>query len=221
MRRLKVLLVDDQKLFVESLRKVLESVPDRIESVDIAYNGREAVEYLKRARPQIVLMDTHMPVMDGISATRVIHKRFPEVKILMLSAFGYDEYVQEAMSCGASGYILKDISPDELLESIQAVTSGNVILSKEVISSISGKAEVIQEPSSVPDWLGYLSSKEKKILLLISRGYSNKEIADTLHLGSQTVRNYISVIYDKLGVKDRFEAMRQAIEARIERLVKE
>jgi DNA-binding NarL/FixJ family response regulator len=220
MNPLKILLVDDQRLFVQSLKQVLESFKDTKVQVSIAYDGKQALRSLEETMVDLVLMDIHMPIMDGIAAIRSIHKLYPQLKILALSAFGYDEYVERALSSGALGYLLKDITPSELLDSVKTVLAGRAILSRELIASVS-KDKVAGRPreDTVPAWFLLLTEKERSILKLVSKGYSNNEIAEALFLGKQTVRNYISSIYDKMDVKDRFGAMRMAIEASIESLV--
>jgi len=218
--RLRILLVDDQKLFVESLRQALRTFSADVDEVAIAYDGAAAVKVVEGFHPQVVLMDVHMPGMGGIEATRLIHSRWPDVKIVMLTTFGYDDYVRSALDGGAVGYLLKDISPEELLQAVKSIEGGGgVILSREIISQLSGTASIRAAARETPKWLAGLTNKERKVLLLVSKGFSNEEIADRLYLGNQTVRNYISSLYSKLGVDNRFEAMRTAIEAQINDLI--
>lgn len=214
---LTVLLVDDQRLFASSLKRVLESA-DAIERVDVAADGRAALEYVAEHVPDIILMDTHMPRLDGLQATRKIKAEHPDVTILMLSAFGYDDYVREAMAAGASGYLLKDVSPEELVSSMFSAVGGAVIMSPQVVPDLSQEREFRPRPRAA-HWISGLTPKERRILLLISTGHGNAEIADRMNLGSQTVRNYVSTIYSKIGARDRFEAMRMAIEANIQAFV--
>ncbi len=216
------MLVDDQKLFVQSLRRAIQSITNEIEDIAIAYNGREAIEMIPSFKPSVVLMDIYMPVLDGIEATKVIHVKYPEIKILMLTTYGYDEYVKEAIDNGASGYLLKDILPEELIDTVKMICDGksNVVMSQDIVKQIVGKIKEgkrkLPDIDEVPQWYKELSEKEKHILLLISKGYSNDGISERVYLGKQTVRNYISNIYSKLGVDNRFEAMRIAIESGIE-----
>ncbi len=225
MKRLRIMLVDDQKLFVQSLKRAIQSITEDIEDVTIAYNGREAIEIIPASKPDVILMDIYMPVLDGIEATKIIHRQYPDIKILMLTTYGYDEYVKEAIDNGASGYLLKDILPEELIDTVKMICDGksNVVMSQEIVKQIvkkieEGKGERFSK-ESIPRWYRELSEKEKHILLLISKGYSNDEISEKVYLGKQTVRNYISNIYSKLGVDNRFEAMRIAIESGIESLI--
>ncbi len=163
-----------------------------------------------------------MPGMNGLAALKVIREKSPTTKILMLSAFSYDTYVKEAVANGASGYILKDTTPDGVLDAITSILAGNTVFSHAALDALAGKGARFNPQKSVtPQWFNLLSEKEKKILLLISKGKSNDEIAEAIFLGKHTVRNYISEIYDKMNAKDRFEAMRMAIEAQIHTLVME
>ena len=131
-----ILIVDDQKLFTDSLKKVLLSEQKDVESIAIAVNGQEALSALEKSVPDVILMDIHMPVMDGIEATGIIHQKYPLVKILMLTTFGYDDYVKAALEKGAVGYLLKDISTEELLASVRAALSGVRIVSPQVLEGM-------------------------------------------------------------------------------------
>jgi len=220
---IKILIVDDQKLFAECLAGILTGLGDGVlGEVRIAGSGEEALQVLPRYRPELVLLDIFMPGMGGLEALRHIRTAHPEVKVLMLTTFGYDTYVKEAVGGGASGYLLKDTSPHEVWASITAILGGQTVLSPTVVESLSGKPRSPGGGKSVvPDWFPLLSEKERKILLLISKGLSNEEIADRLCLGKNTIRNYVSALYEKIDVKDRFGAIRIAIEAQIHTLVLE
>jgi DNA-binding NarL/FixJ family response regulator len=215
-RKLRILIVDDQKLFSDSLKRVLVAEKDDIESVATSPNGEAALREISAAAPDIVLMDVHMPVMNGIEATRLVHKRFPGVKILILSAFGYDDYVKTALENGAVGYLLKDISPAELLKSLQAASAGLRIISPRVLDRGTRRSSQAARQSSAPAWFHELTGRERDVLFLVVKGYSNEEIAEMLSLGMQTVKNYLSSIYGKLDVKNRFQAMRLAMEGRFD-----
>jgi len=216
MKKLKILIVDDQKLFSDSLKRVILAEGDDVASVSTALNGEAALREIQNSVPDIILMDVHMPVMNGIEATQIIHKRYPAIKILMLSAFGYDEYVKAALKNGAIGYLLKDISSSELLTSIRGACSGLRIISPRVLDGMSGRTRNKKRQSTLPAWFNDLTGREKDILLLVMKGYSNEEIAEMICLGLQTVKNYLSSIYAKLGVKNRFQSMRLAMEHRID-----
>jgi len=209
----KILIVDDQKLFADSLKKVLLLEDKDIQEVAIAWNGEEALAALSQGIPDVILMDIHMPAMDGIDATRRIHNAYPEVKILMLTTFGYDEYVKAALENGAVGYLLKDISSAELLASIRAALGGVRIVSPQVLEGITRAPRSTAAPA-LPAWYRELTPREKDILVLVMKGFSNEEIAEKIFLSLQTVKNYLSTIYSKLGVDNRFQAMRLAMECK-------
>jgi DNA-binding NarL/FixJ family response regulator len=218
---MKILIVDDQKLFADSLKKVLLSEDKSVGSVAIAYNGAEALAEMLKQVPDVILMDIHMPVMNGIEATRLIHRKYPDVKILMLTTFGYDEYVKAALDKGAVGYLLKDISSSELLASIRAAQSGVRIISPQVLEGIAGMQRRPPEGPRVPPWLRELTARERDILVLAMKGFNNEEIAEKVFLSLQTVKNYLSSIYGKLGVENRFQAMRLAMEFKIDTIPEE
>jgi DNA-binding NarL/FixJ family response regulator len=217
LKKLRVLLVDDQKLLTDSLKRVLSSEQD-IETVGIAAGGEEATEEVQRHPYDVVLMDIHMPNMNGIEATRIIHQRSPMLKIIMLTTFGYDEWVKAAMENGAVGYLLKDISSNDLLAAIRGACTGMRIVSPRVMNGISFSPSGERTTSSVPSWFRQLSDHERDILLLVMKGYSNEEIAARIHLSTQTIKNYLSLVYEKLGVHNRFQAMRLAIEHKLDSL---
>lgn len=215
---IRVLLVDDQVLFVESLRMVLAANAG-VTVVGVAHDGREALAMALRERPDVVLMDVRMPVMNGVESTRLIREQLPETRVLILTTFDDDEYVIEALKLGAAGYILKDIPPEELISTVRAVHEGGVLIAPKVAARIAEKLAGAQDinrgapqESSLPQWLLELSPREKEVLRLLAEGYDNREIAARLFLAEQTVKNHVSVLYDKMGVKDRIHAMRKAAE---------
>ncbi len=200
-----VLIVEDQKLFAESLRYVLQYRAEDLEIVGIARNGREALEMIKVRPPDIVLMDVRMPEMDGVQTTRVLHEMHPEIKILMLSTFQDDDAVRQAMRYGAVGYLLKNISPDEVARAIRAVMAGIVQISPAV-------ARLLVKQHGVPDRgedeelaavVDGLTKREREVLALIAAANENQEIARTLGVSEQTARNYVHNLYSKLGVSNR------------------
>lgn len=211
----KVLLVDDQILFVESLKSVLQSRSSDIEVVGTAYNGEEGIRKAEELQPDIILMDVRMPEMDGVQAMEEIRERMPSVKVIMLTTYDDDVYVKKAILNGAVGYILKDIPPDELLNTIRVVRNGAFLLS----SSVAGKllkgngvtgADKIFKEQSLPEWYYMLSRKERHMLRMVVEGYDNQEIAEKVNLANQTVRNYLSEIYGQLDVRGRIEAIKAA-----------
>lgn len=224
MEKIKVLLVDDQVLFVESLRTVLETRADDIDVVDVAADGSEVVTAASLKHPDVILMDVRMPGMDGVEATRLIKADFPEIKIIMLTTFDDDQYVIDALRLGAAGYLLKDIPPADLISAVRIVHNGGVLIAPKIASKLVNRLTspvYHQTPAEVSlsqqPWLHELSDREKDILRLMAKGCDNKEIAGRLYIAEQTVKNHISVIYSKLGVRDRVQATRMVIEAGLEK----
>ena len=220
MNKLRVLLADDQVLFVESLKTVLETRSDDIEVVGIAMSGNEAVRLVMELHPDMVLMDVRMPDMDGVEATKIIREAYPDTQVMMLTTFDDDAYVVEALNHGAAGYVLKDIPPNELIVSLRAVCNGSVIISPPVANKLlrmkDGDRPAEQshdEPADTPgrnSFLRYLSKREIEILRLIGKGYDNTLIAKKLSIAEQTVKNHVSVIYSKLNVHNRIQVMKLA-----------
>jgi len=211
-----ILLVDDQLLFLESLKIVLENLDKTFKVVGLAGNGEEAVKLVQELSVDLILMDVRMPVMDGVAATKIIKEKFPKINIIMLTTFEDDEYVKDALHNGADGYMLKNIPPEMLVSSIQAVKDGAVLISPSVAGHlidsmyVNNKKAASNLKRDIPDWYNLLNSREKNIIKLLIKGRSNSEIAEEIFVGSQTIRNYISVIYSKLDVGNRTEAIRKA-----------
>ncbi len=213
MKKVNVILADDQRLFVESLKTVIETRSDDIEVTGIAFHGQEAVELVRKLRPDIVLMDVRMPVMDGVEATQIICQKYPETQVIMLTTYDDEVYVHDALSKGAVGYLLKETQPSNLIMSILAVKEGSVLISptiaKKLVKQLDNPGSFASSTSQTDQtpWLDELTKREKEVLLLLAKGYNNKLIADTLYIEEQTVRNHISTIYSKIGVHDRIEVM--------------
>ena len=208
MKKIKVLLVDDQILFVESLRTVLES--ENFDVIGMVTDGQLALESIAINIPDVILMDVRMPNMNGVECTRIIKTKYPEVRILMLTTFDDDEYVIEALNYGAVGYLLKDVHSSELVSAIHAVYEGGVLIAPRVATNIfrklsqqSEEKQKVEKPLNQPDWFNFLNNREKEILILMAQGMDNKQIAKQLYVGEQTIKNYVSIIYSKLGVRDR------------------
>jgi DNA-binding NarL/FixJ family response regulator len=204
--KIKVLIVDDQNLFTESLKNILEMRTNDLQIIGIAYNGNEAVELVQQHYPDVVLMDVRMPEMDGVEATRIICHKYPDIKIIMLTTFDDDTYVHEAMKYGALGYLLKTIPAEELITAIRAVQHGTVQISPSVAQKMFAAA-YHNDITTGPDWLTFLSSREKEVLKMLGKGLTNRQIADRLFISEQTVKNHLHNIYDKVGVKSRSEAI--------------
>lgn len=216
----RVLIVDDQSLFREGLQTLL-SVQEGIKVVGQAGNGREAVAAVAKHRPQVVLMDVRMPVLDGVAATRVLQEEYPEVRVIMLTTFDDDEYVFEGLRAGAAGYLLKDVPSEKLVEAIQAAAHGESFLEPSVaakvvaeftrLSSDRGESSAHANQALVEP----LSERELEVLELIATGASNREIADQLFIAEGTVKNHVTSILGKLEVRDRTQAALKAREAGI------
>lgn len=219
MERIKVLLVDDHMLFIESLQIILKARAREIDVVGVAFDGREAINLVAAYQPDVVLMDVRMEGMDGVESTRIIREKYPSARVLMLTTFDDDEYVENALRIGAVGYLLKDVSSAELIAAIKAVYEGGVMVSPKVAARLVEKIGSFdeKEPSQnsmpgEPGWFKELSNREKEVLRLIAQGMNNNAIAKQLHIGKQTVKNYCSVIYCKMGVRDRVQAALKAKE---------
>ena len=208
MKQIKVLLVDDQVLFINSLKTVLELKDENINVTGICYNGDEAITFCKKNNPDVILMDVKMPVTDGVKATESISKSKPNIKIIMLTTFDEDEYVKKALHVGAKGYLLKDMLPEDVAFAIRTVESGMISISPSALKGSLAK----KVPRNTPKWYNELSGKELEILKLITHGYDNNEIAEEVNLAGQTVKNYVSYIYEKMDARDRMQAMRICID---------
>ena len=187
----------------------------------VAYDGEEALQLVAELEPDVVLMDVRMPKMSGVEATKLIKEKYPQNRILMLTTFDDDEYVIEALQFGAVGYLLKDMPPMELITAVRAVSEGGGLISPRVAEKLVEKlvqnTELLTsqpiEKKQEPEWVKDLTSREKEILSMIAKGYDNEEIANRLYIAKQTVKNYVSMIYCKLGVRDRVQASLAAIKA--------
>ena len=214
---IKVLIVDDQHLFAESLKFVLQGESEgRIEVVGVAENGREAVTMVEENVPDVILMDIRMPVMDGFEATARIHAAYPEIKIMILTTFDDDELAVNALSHGATGYVLKDVDPPDLILSIEAVHKGAFYISPSVgfklVDIITHEDGAEEKKRLVPKILQQhprLTRREAEILFLAARACTNKDIGVQLHISEKTVKNHMSSIYAKLGIHNRLHLINQ------------
>lgn len=204
---IKVLLVDDQGLIRQGLKALLELEPD-LEIVGEAENGEVAIDLVTQLQPHVVLMDIRMPIMDGVAATREIHKHFPGIKILVLTTFDDDEYVQAALQNGAMGYLLKDTPSEELAVAIRAVHKGYTQLGPGIVKKLLTQfSRVIPTDSpSIPPSLAELTPREKEVLRLIATGASNREIAQKLYISEGTVKNHVTNMLNRLNLRDRTQA---------------
>ncbi len=204
--RLRVLLVDDQVLFVESLKCVLEEKARDIDVVGVAHDGTEAIELAITLQPEVVLMDVRMPRMDGVQATREIHRLYPRMKIVMLTTFEDDDYFRVALEFGAIGYLLKNIPPQELIQSIRAIRTSVAQVSPEMMKRLVHREGV---PTTGPlAVLESLTPREKEILELLLDALENRDIAQKLGISEQTVKNHVHNLYDKLDVSSRIQLIK-------------
>jgi len=209
----RVLLVDDDDLMRAGLRAVLRSDP-AVEVVGEAANGRSAVAAARTHRPDVVLMDVRMPDLDGIAATREVLAVSPEIRVVILTTFEQDDYIFGALSAGASGFLLKRTSPEELLAAIRTVAAGDSLLSPSVTRIVVDR--VARQPvagAAADARLDDLTPREQEVLALIARGLSNGEIGAELVIEESTVKTHVKRILMKLGVRDRIQAVIFAYES--------
>ncbi|WP_261302695.1 response regulator transcription factor [Paenibacillus andongensis] len=220
---LKLLLVDDQDLIRESLHIVLDMDPD-IHVVGLAENGHIALKQCEEQQPDVVLMDIHMPVMDGVEATRQIKATWPQIRVIILTTFQEISYVVDALGAGAEGYLLKAIHPKDLAAGIKWVHQGGTLIPQDIARMLVMQAKGAADHSSPSQGAGAkameevradaygLSEREVQVLHCIADGLNNREIAEKLFLSEGTVKNYISSIYSKMDVRDRVQASKKAHE---------
>lgn len=212
---IKILIVDDQVLFAESLKLVLENEDESFSVMDPAETGEKALKIMSKKLPDVVLLDIQMPGMGGVKTVAEIKKHYPNVHVIMLTTFEDQDFVEQALKNGAVGYLIKNISPDILVSAIRAVQSGSVTLSSglmgNLIEALSKTDQKINKhiDNDLPSWYKELKPKQKHILKLILDGYTNKEIAMEINVAEQTLRNYVSSIYDILEVDNRRDAYRK------------
>jgi DNA-binding NarL/FixJ family response regulator len=209
----RVLIVDDQALVRRGFRMILDDEPD-VTVVGEAATGLEAVEEAARLAPDVVLMDIRMPGLDGVEATRRITAAGPVPRVVVLTTFDLDEHVVESIRAGASGFLLKDVPPEELVRAIKVVSEGDALLAPSVTRRV--LARVAATPSPSTDGaaaLASLTERETEVLRLLARGMSNAEIAGSLFLGETTVKTHVGRVLAKLGVRDRVQAVVAAYES--------
>ncbi len=209
---IRVLICDDQALVRAGFRAILEAQPD-IEVVGEADNGAEAVALAQRRSPDVILMDIRMPVLDGVEATRRLVTGGSPARILVLTTFDLDEYVHAAIRAGASGFLLKDVTPAKLLEAIRIVASGDALLAPSVTRRLLERfAATLPQRDISAEALDGLTARETEVLRLLAAGLSNAEIAAELVLSEATVKTHISSLLRKLGLRDRVQAVILAYE---------
>lgn len=211
MSNVRVLLADDHSLFREGIRSLLEDQDD-IEIVGEAEDGLEVVRLAAELKPTVILMDINMPVIDGVEATRTILENDEAIGIIILTMYPQDEYIFEALKAGAKAYLLKDTRSKRLLEVIRSVHRGQAVIDTEMTTRLLGEFRRLadKEEESLPK-LQPLTDQERRILTLVAAGASNRDIAIDLNLSERTIKNYLSVILQKLQVKNRTEAAIRAV----------
>ena len=207
---IRVMIVDDHAMVRIGLAAFLKTEPG-IDLVGEARDGREAIEYCDQLKPNVILMDLIMPDLGGVAATRTIHQRWPNVQVIALTSFQEKELVQDALQAGAIGYLLKNVSGDELCEAIRQAYGGRPTLAPEAVQAL------IQPPSEAESMAADLTRREQEVLALLVKGMSNPEIAERLVISRSTVKVHISSILSKLGVSSRAEAISLAIQNKLVR----
>lgn len=207
---IRVLLCDDQTLVTDGLQLILET-DAAIKVVGAACDGAQAIEMVPEVKPDIVLMDLKMPVMNGVHATQIIRRDHPHIPVLVLTTFDDDDWVIDAVRSGASGYLLKDTPRDRLITAVKDTVEGRSHVDPAVAGKLLSRLANAPAPLAASPLADALNEREQEILRLMTHGMSNAEIAKRMHLSEGTVRNYASSIFDKLGVEDRVQAVVLAI----------
>ena len=210
MSKIKVLLADDHSLFREGLRSLLEEQDD-IRIVGEAEDGLEAIRMVQQLKPTVILMDINMPVVDGVEATRMILKEHPSTGIVILTMYPQDEYVFQALKAGAKAYLLKDTPSKKLLNVIRTVHDGEAVMDVELTARLLGEFRRMADKEEESPAFQMLTDQELRILTMVAEGASNKDIAIDLALSERTIKNYMSLIFQKLQVNNRTEAAIRAM----------
>lgn len=207
MTKIKLLLVDDQQLMLDGLRTLLELEPD-FQVVGMVGNGQEALDLYLEVSPDVVLMDVRMPVMDGVESTRRLLARDSQVKVIILTTFDNDEYIFEGLRAGALGYLLKDVSGQELAEAIRIVAKGGALIEPSVARKVVAEFSRLEAPTTQRETRlkESLTERELEVLQHLAQGLTNKEIAAQVYLAEGTVKNYVTSILQKTGARDRTQA---------------
>lgn len=208
----RVLICDDQTVVREGLAAILSTDPE-IQVVGLAGNGQDALALVAEMEPDVVLMDLKMPVLNGVQATQRLQQSHPAVNVLVLTTYADDQWVLDAVRAGAAGYLLKDTRRDQLVSAIKGTAKGQSYLDPAIAGKVMQQAATSPEQTrrKAPE-AEALTEREQEVLVLLAQGHSNPEIARRLHLAKGTVRNYVSVIFQKLGVSDRTQAAVVAVQ---------
>ncbi|MGE0978864.1 response regulator [Bacillus cereus] len=209
--KIKVLLVDDHTVVLKGLAFFLSTQED-LELVGEANNGKEALVKVGETTPDVILMDLYMPEMDGVEATAYIKKEYPNVKVIVLTSFSDQAHVLPALRAGASGYILKDVEPDQLVEAIRSAYKGNIQLHPDIANALLSQMLPVEEKEEEPSiQVDVLTARENEVLQLLAKGMSNKEVASVLVITEKTVKAHVSSILSKLNLSDRTQAALYAV----------
>lgn len=207
-----IIIADDQRLLREGLQTILQA--EGLHIAGLCENGLDAVRTAKECKPDVVLMDIKMPVMDGIEAMKQIKRERPDTIVLMLTTFAEDRFIVDAMAGGADGFLLKDMPSRLIVQTIHEAMNGDVILPAQIASRLAAKLSVLSveradtlDEAKIKEHGFSFTERERKIIVLMIEGYTNRQISSTLFMSEGTVRNYISVIYNKLGTSDRQAAI--------------
>lgn len=204
---IKVLVTDDQKILAEGIKTVLESSP-QILVTGIALDGEDCLKKIEEDKPDVVLLDIRMPVMNGVIATKEIKNRYPDIKVLVLTTFDDSEYILGAINYGASGYLLKDINATALVDAIINAYNGELILPTNIARKITDAVKMVTNDREIKLKNTFkLSDREVEIALMVFDNFNNRQISSALEISEGTVRNYISGIYEKLNAQNRTEAI--------------
>lgn len=210
--KIKVLLVDDHTVVLKGLAFFLSTQED-LELVGEANNGKEALVKVGETTPDVILMDLYMPEMDGVEATAYIKKEYPNGKVIVLTSFSDQAHVLPALRAGASGYILKDVEPDQLVEAIRSAYKGNIQLHPDIANALLSQTLPVEEKEEEPSiQVDVLTARENEVLQLLAKGMSNKEVASVLVITEKTVKAHVSSILSKLNLSDRTQAALYAVE---------
>ena len=202
----RVLLVDDQAMIRAGIRMILESTDDLVVVAE-AGDGEAAIVQSRAAKPDVILMDVQMPILDGIEATRRLRDENFSAQIIVLTTFERDDYLFGALAAGASAFLLKNSPPEELVRAVRTVAAGDALLDPAVTRRVIAQVRIRGLASSGPDLLAHLSDRERQVLLGLARGKSNAVIAGDLYLGEATVKTHVSNVLSKLSLRDRVQAV--------------
>ncbi len=209
---MRILIVDDQSLVRAGFRLILESQPD-FEVAGESGDGDDAVAVARRLQPDVVLMDVRMPRMDGIEATRRIFEALPHCRVIVLTTFDLDEYVYAALRAGACGFLLKDVTPEQLIGAVRTVESGDALLAPSITRRLVERYAARRRPPALQVEIESLTEREADVLRLLARGLANQEIAEKLFVSEATVKTHVAHILDKLHVENRVQAVVAAYES--------